>query len=206
MHSKTKHPTLHPVNGNILPLIMKMRKIVSILLLLMIAASTKAQEQGLASVYSPKFQSKFTASGEPFSHSELTASHRKLPFGSMVKITRPDNGKSVVVRITDRGPFVNGYVTNLSKAAALRIGMLGDNTEAPVKIEVISEPKTPTSAATKPKSQTESPPIHEEMVEVTSKGIKDRNIPNEYRTVVTPNNNVPPRFTPSAVQKKKVKL
>jgi rare lipoprotein A (peptidoglycan hydrolase) len=207
LHSKTKHPTLHPVNGNILPLIMKMGKLVSLLILLCIAVCVKAQEQGLASVYSPKFQSKFTASGEPFSHSELTASHRKLPFGTMVKITRPDNGKSVVVRITDRGPFVNGYVTNLSKAAALRIGMLGDNTEAPVKIEVISEPKTQISVTAKPKPHTESPPIHEEMVEVTSKGIKEHNnVPNEYRTVVTPNNNVPPRFTPSAVQKKKVKL
>lgn len=181
-----------------------MRKLANILLLLILAVSAKAQELGLASVYSPKFQSKFTANGESFSHGELTASHRKLPFGTMVRVTRADNGHSVVVRITDRGPFVNGYVTNLSKAAALKIGMLGENTEAKVKIEVISEAKTHISVVTKPKPRNESP--HEETVEVvTSKGIKERNVPSEYRAVTPSPNNVN-RFPPSAVQKKKVKL
>lgn len=187
---------------------MEMRKLACIALLLILAASAKAQELGLASVYSPKFQSKFTANGESFSHGEYTASHRKLPFGTMVKVTRADNGKAVIVRITDRGPFVNGYVTNLSKAAALKIGMLGENTEVKVKLDVISESKSQMSVATKPRLRNESPQ-HEETVEVvTSKGIKERNVPSEYRAVTpsTPNNNVQNRFAPSAAQKKKVKL
>jgi rare lipoprotein A len=188
---------------------MKMRKLANIILLLLLAVSAKAQEQGLASVYSPKFQSKFTANGESFSHSELTASHRKLSFGTMVRITRADNGKSVVVRITDRGPFVNGYITNLSKAAALKIGMLGENTETKVKMEVLSEAKTQISVVTKPKSRNESPrndASRDEMVEVvTSKGIKERNVPSEYRAV-TPSPSSVSRFPPSATQKKKVKL
>ncbi len=189
---------------------MKMRKLACIALLLILAASAKAQELGLASVYSPKFQSKFTASGESFSHGEYTASHRKLPFGTMVRVTRADNGKAVVVRITDRGPFVNGYVTNLSKAAALKIGMLGENTEVKVKLDVINESKSQMSVATKPRSHNESPQHQqEETVEVvTSKGIKERNVPSEYRSVMpsTPNNSVQNRFAPSAAQKKKVRL
>lgn len=185
-----------------------MRKLACIALLLILAASAKAQELGLASVYSPKFQSKFTASGESFSHGGFTASHRKFHFGTLVKVTRVDNGRSVVVRITDRGPFVNGYVTNLSKAAALKIGMLGENTEAKVRLDIINESKSQISVATKPRMHSE-PPQHEETVEVvTSKSIKERSVPSEYRSVTPsmPNNNVQNRFAPSAAQKKKVRL
>jgi rare lipoprotein A len=180
-----------------------MRKLAFVVVLLFLAASAKSQELGLASVYSPKFQSKFTASGESFSHSELTASHRQLPFGTMVKITRIDNGKSVTVRITDRGPFVNGYITNLSKAAALKIGMLGENTEAKVKMEVLSDVKPQVNAVnTRPKPRIE--PQRDETVEVTAKSVQ-RNVPSEYHTVV-PNNSTPSRFAPSLAQKKKVRL
>jgi rare lipoprotein A len=184
-----------------------MRKLATVVLLLIFTASTYAQDLGLASVYSPKFQSKFTANGESFSHSELTASHRQLPFGTMVKITRVDNGKSVIVRITDRGPFVNGYITNLSKAAALKIGMLGENTETKVKIDVYSEPKTQASVInTRPRPRLDQP--NEETVEVTAKSVP-RNIPSEYRMVTpsTPSsNNNAPRIAPTFVQKKKVRL
>ena len=182
-----------------------MRKLAFVVVLLFLAASAKSQDLGLASVYSPKFQSKFTASGEPFSHSELTASHRHLPFGTTVKITRVDNGKSVVVRINDRGPFVNGYITNLSKAAALKIGMLGENTEAKVKIEVLNDVKPQLSAVnTRPKPRIEPLPQNDETLVVTSKSVQ-RNVPSEYRAVV-PNNNTPSRFVPTLAQKKKVKL
>lgn len=183
-----------------------MRKLASILLLLAIAVTAKAQDLGLASVYSPKFQSKFTASGESFSHSELTASHRRLPFGTIVRVTRLDNGTSVVVRITDRGPFVNGYITNLSKAAALKIGMLGENTEAKVKMEVIREARTQISVVTKPKQRSNEPPQEEVVEVVTSKGIKERNVPSEYRAVTPSPNTSTNRFPPSMGQKKKVKL
>jgi rare lipoprotein A len=187
-----------------------MRKLATVVLLLILAASANAQELGLASVYSPKFQSKFTANGESFSHSELTASHRKLPFGTMVKITRTDNGRAVTVRITDRGPFVNGYVTNLSQAAALKIGMLGENTEARVKMEVLTEPKTQVSNVnSRPKPRIDQPREDVAEMTVTSKSVAPRNVPSEYRTVVpnnSPSSSSPSRFTPTLSQKKKVRL
>ncbi len=185
-----------------------MRNLAIVVCLLLIAASANCQELGLASVYSPKFQSKFTANGESFSHSELTASHRKLPFGTLVKITRLDNGRAVIVRITDRGPFVNGYLTNLSQAAALKIGMLGENSEAKIKLDVINEHKLQmTNVNTHPKPRIDQPREDLSEVTVTAKSIP-RNVPSEYR-IVTPPPSAPqnsPRFSPTPAQRKKVKL
>ncbi len=65
-----------------------------------------------------------TASGEQMDPSELTAAHRTLPFGTRLKVTNQENGKSVVVRINDRGPFIEGRVIDLSKAAANRLGFI----------------------------------------------------------------------------------
>lgn len=65
-----------------------------------------------------------TASGERMNPAKLTAAHRSLRFGTQVKVTNPNNGKSVVVRINDRGPFIRGRVLDLSKAAAAHIGMI----------------------------------------------------------------------------------
>lgn len=69
-----------------------------------------------------------TASGEQMNPNELTAAHRSLPFGTKVLVENLNNGRSVVVRINDRGPFVGGRVIDLSKAAAAQIGMLGTGT------------------------------------------------------------------------------
>jgi rare lipoprotein A len=66
-----------------------------------------------------------TASGERMNPSALTAAHRTLPFGTRLKVTNQRNGKSVVVRINDRGPFVRGRMLDLSRGAASRIGMIG---------------------------------------------------------------------------------
>jgi rare lipoprotein A len=65
-----------------------------------------------------------TASGERMNPSAMTAAHRSLPFGTKVRVTNNRNGKSVVVRINDRGPFIRGRIIDLSKAAAQRIGMV----------------------------------------------------------------------------------
>lgn len=65
-----------------------------------------------------------TASGEMMNPSALTAAHRSLPFGTKLKVTNPRNGKSVVVRVNDRGPFIKGRVIDLSKGAASRIGLI----------------------------------------------------------------------------------
>lgn len=81
---------------------------------------------GKASWYGPGFAGKPTASGVPFRPTAMTAAHKTLPFGTIVKVTRVDNGKSVEVVINDRGPFVEGRVIDLSKAAARKLDMLDD--------------------------------------------------------------------------------
>jgi len=82
-------------------------------------------ETGLASWYGPKFHGKLTASGEVFNQEKFTAAHRTLPWGSRVKVTNLDNGKSVDVRINDRGPFGKGRIIDVSRAAARALGMVG---------------------------------------------------------------------------------
>jgi len=84
-------------------------------------------EQGIASWYGGRdgFEGKPTASGEIYDSSLLTAAHRELPLGSVVDVTNLDNGKTVRVRINDRGPFVFGRVIDLSRAAAREIGLIG---------------------------------------------------------------------------------
>ncbi len=79
---------------------------------------------GHASYYGKRFHGRLTANGERFDMNAMTAAHRTLPFGSLVKVTNPRNGLSVVVRINDRGPFIKGRVIDLSRAAAQSIGMI----------------------------------------------------------------------------------
>jgi len=78
---------------------------------------------GLASHYGPEWDGRQTASGERMDNSKLTAAHKTLPFGTKVRVTLLKTGKSVVVRINDRGPFVPGRVIDLSDEAARRIGL-----------------------------------------------------------------------------------
>lgn len=80
--------------------------------------------EGEAAWYGETFQGRPTASGEPFDMNELTAAHPELPFGTTVRVTRPDTGQSVVVRINDRGPFVRGRIIDLSYAAARELNMV----------------------------------------------------------------------------------
>ena len=101
-------------------------------------AKTTNKMIGLASFYGAKFNGRRTASGEKFSNGTLTAAHKTLPFGSKVLVTNVRNGKSVVVRINDRGPYVRGRIIDLSKAAAKKIG-LGSSGTARVKLEVLKK-------------------------------------------------------------------
>lgn len=80
---------------------------------------------GIASWYGPGFHGRRTANGERFNTHALTAAHRSLPFGTQVQVTNNTNGRSVVVRINDRGPYVGGRVIDLSNAAARAIGVSG---------------------------------------------------------------------------------
>ena len=94
-------------------------------------------ETGLASWYGPKHQGKRTASGEIFDQNKFTAAHRTLPWGSIVKVTNLENGKSVEVRINDRGPFTEGRVIDLSRAAARALGIIKSGI-SPVRTELLS--------------------------------------------------------------------
>lgn len=88
-------------------------------------ANPKGAQSGEASWYGPGFHGRLTASGERFNTNDLTAAHRTLPFGTRVRVVNKKNGRSVVVRINDRGPFAHGRVIDLSKAAGQAIGMSG---------------------------------------------------------------------------------
>jgi len=93
-------------------------------------------ETGEASWYGPGFQSKKTASGERFDTNEMTAAHKTLPFGTLLKVTNLENNLYTVVKVNDRGPYVRGRIIDLSKAAKNKIGMGGT---ASVRIEQITE-------------------------------------------------------------------
>ncbi|SEH15473.1 rare lipoprotein A [Sphingopyxis sp. YR583] len=93
---------------------------------------------GMASYYGNELAGNRTASGERFDPAQLTAAHRTLPFGSMVRVTNTSNGDSVVVRINDRGPFSHGRVIDVSHAAAREIGMHRSGT-ARVKLALLSD-------------------------------------------------------------------
>jgi len=81
-------------------------------------------QQGKASFYPKRATGARTASGEPLHHDSLTCAHRTLPFGTLLKVTHVENGRSVVVRVNDRGPFTRGRIIDLSWAAARELGMI----------------------------------------------------------------------------------
>ncbi len=96
-------------------------------------------QTGKASWYGPGFAGRRTANGEVFDPGQLTAAHRELPFDTLVRVHNVQNGRSVVVRINDRGPFKGGRVIDLSRAAADAIGMVGAGV-ADVRLEVLTLP------------------------------------------------------------------
>jgi len=102
-------------------------------------------EEGLASWYggSDGFEGKPTASGEIYDGAKLTAAHRRLALGTVVNVTNLNNGKSVRVRINDRGPFVKGRIVDLSRAAAREVGLIATGT-ARVRLTVVAPGPEPT--------------------------------------------------------------
>ena len=83
-------------------------------------------QNGKVSWYGPGFHGRRTANGEIFDTNEMTMAHRSLAFGSKVRVTNLDNGRSIVVRVNDRGPYVGGRIADLSHAAASRLGFVED--------------------------------------------------------------------------------
>ena len=101
------------------------------------AQKSSYDKTGIASFYANKFEGRTTANGEIYYHAKKTAAHRSLPFGSIVKVTNIENNKQVVVRINDRGPFVDNRIIDLSKSAAQDLGFV-DKGLAKVRVELIA--------------------------------------------------------------------
>jgi rare lipoprotein A len=105
------------------------------------AAMPAATETGIASWYGYPYHGRHAANGEIYDMEKLTAAHRTLPFGTWVRVVNLGNGRAVEVRITDRGPFVDGRIIDLSRAAARAVDLLTPGISA-VRVEVIGMPKT----------------------------------------------------------------
>ena len=99
-------------------------------------AVSVSQLEGIASYYADEFHGRQTSNGEIYDMHALTAAHRTLPFNTRVRVVNLENGKSVVVRVNDRGPFKDNRVIDLSLQAAKQIGLIAKGT-APVRIEVL---------------------------------------------------------------------
>jgi rare lipoprotein A len=96
-------------------------------------------ETGIASWYGPPYHNRRASNGEIYDMHAMTAAHRTLPLGSIVRVTNIENGDSAVVRITDRGPFIEGRIVDLSQAAAKKVGLVQKGT-GQVRIEVLQTP------------------------------------------------------------------
>lgn len=114
-------------------------------------------ERGLASWYGPGFHAERTSSGEPYNMYSMTAAHKTLPIPSYVRVTHLGNGRSIVVRVNDRGPFVGNRIIDLSYTAAYKLGMIGSGT-APVEIRVL-QPGDSSSARTTAAAASSTTPV-----------------------------------------------
>ena len=113
-----------------------------------IPVQSDSSSRGVASWYGPGFHGKLSASGEPFDMWAMTAAHKTLPFGTMVRVQSQETGRSVTVRINDRGPFVKGRIIDLSYGAAKELRIVGKGTE-PVTLHVLNPPGSSRTASLK---------------------------------------------------------
>lgn len=114
---------------------MKLSNILIVIIFILVGCNSYTSN---ASFYGGRLHGSMTASGERFDQNDFTAAHKKLPFGTKVKVTNTDNGKSVVVRINDRGPYVKGRVIDLSTASFKAIEDPNKGIIKDVILEVIS--------------------------------------------------------------------
>lgn len=112
---------------------------------------------GMASYYADQFNGRKTASGEIFDNKKMTAAHRTLRFGTMIKVTNLSNSKSVLVRVNDRGPYAHNRLIDISRNAASQIGMVLSGT-ARVRVEVVSESGKEAETPIKPKDKDKDKP------------------------------------------------
>jgi rare lipoprotein A len=119
-----------------------------------LASSQGYRQTGHASWYGTKFHGRRTSSGEPYDMYAMTAAHKTLPLPSYVEVRNLDNGRKIIVRVNDRGPFHDGRIIDLSYAAAVKLGMLGKGTTR-VEVRAI-ESRAATTLAEAPPSQTQA--------------------------------------------------
>ena len=103
-------------------------------------------ETGIGSWYGPGFHGKATANGETYDEMEMTAAHRTLPMPSLVRVTNLDNGRSIVVRVNDRGPFANNRIIDMSRRGAQLLGYEGTGT-AKLRVQILAEESRQIAAA-----------------------------------------------------------
>jgi rare lipoprotein A len=131
-------------------------KIMPCLITLLLVANLllgQREEYGLASYYSDQFHGKPTASGELYDKDAMTAAHKTLPFGTIIKVTRLDNKKSVQVKVNDRGPHISGRIVEVSRAAAQMLDLIRDGS-AKVVVELVgSGTGSENTATNKPTSE-----------------------------------------------------
>jgi len=97
---------------------------------------SKMMYKGISSYYGPKFHGKLTANGEIFDMYGVTAAHKEFPFNTVTRVTNENNGKSLIIRINDRGPYIGDRILDCSFGAAKKLGFVGEGI-APVKIEIL---------------------------------------------------------------------
>jgi rare lipoprotein A len=115
-------------------------------------------ETGIASWYGPDFHAKLTANGEVFDQNAVTAAHKTLQLPCVARITNLENGRSIIVRINDRGPFVNGRILDLSRKSAQLLGMEGKGT-AKVRVQVMNEESRALAGKLKPDTSGNEPKL-----------------------------------------------
>ena len=115
-------------------------------------------ETGIASWYGPDFHAKLTANGETFDQNAVTAAHKTLQMPSIARVTNLENGRSIIVRINDRGPFVNGRILDLSRKSAQLLGMEGKGT-AKVRVQILPEESRVLAGKLKPDSAGNEPKV-----------------------------------------------
>jgi len=115
-------------------------------------------ESGIASWYGPDFHGKLTANGETFDQNTVTAAHKTLPLPSIVRVTNLENGRSLIVRVNDRGPFVNGRIIDLSRKSAQLLGLENKGT-ARVRVQVMAEESRALASNLKSDNPGREPPI-----------------------------------------------